>query len=218
MNTKLILVAGLATGLALQLCPSALADYVTTTTSSGTLNELIPDGNSNGIVSQITMSTPGNQIANVVLSVNVTGDPVAWNGDYYAYLEYDNTPVVVLMDSLGAGSFGSPGDGFNVTFDQTAANISTALGLNSSSPLTGTYAPQIGNLGSLNGLDPNGTWTLFIADQNAGDVGQLASWSLSVTSVPDHASTLLLLSLGLGMLGLYSIRQPRPVRISTRGK
>jgi uncharacterized repeat protein (TIGR01451 family) len=39
------------------------------------------------------------------------------------------------------------------------------------------------------GEDPNGTWTLTISDDTAGDGGSLASWSLAVTTLPNAPIT-----------------------------
>jgi subtilisin-like proprotein convertase family protein len=41
------------------------------------------------------------------------------------------------------------------------------------------------------GLDPNGNWTLFVADQNPGDTSTLQSWTLTITAVPEPSAALL---------------------------
>jgi subtilisin-like proprotein convertase family protein len=78
-------------------------------------------------------------------------------------------------------------------------------------PLSGTYAPQAGSLASFDGLDPNGAWTFFIADEQPGGVGELLNWSLEVTgteatTVPDTGSAFELLGLGASSLALWSRR------------
>jgi hypothetical protein len=40
-------------------------------------------------------------------------------------------------------------------------------------------------LSSFNGLDPNGSWTLFFADAASGDQSTLLGWSLEITAVPE---------------------------------
>ena len=50
-------------------------------------------------------------------------------------------------------------------------------------------------LGAFNGLDPNGTWTLFVADVSGGDVSTLVSWELEITAVPEPTTW------ALGILG-----------------
>jgi hypothetical protein len=44
---------------------------------------------------------------------------------------------------------------------------------------------------SYNGLNPNGTWTLFIADLSAGAQSQLVSWELDITAVPEPVNVAL---------------------------
>lgn len=43
-----------------------------------------------------------------------------------------------------------------------------------------------GSVFALPGLSANGTWTLWVADDHAGDSGSLSSWSLKISTV-DHA-------------------------------
>jgi hypothetical protein len=60
-------------------------------------------------------------------------------------------------------------------------------------------------LSSFTGLNANGTWTLFIADQSAGETSTLQSWSVTITGVPEP-STLLLSGLAIPFL----LRRRRP--------
>jgi hypothetical protein len=57
--------------------------------------------------------------------------------------------------------------------------------------------PPLGPYGTtfslFNGLNPNGTWTLFIQDDRDDDPGILSGWSLVVTTVPEPGSGGLLL-------------------------
>lgn len=63
--------------------------------------------------------------------------------------------------------------------------------------------PPVGPYGTtfaaFNGVNPNGTWKLFIQDDLDDDGGALGSWSLTVTTVPEPTSALLLLA-GAGAL------------------
>jgi MYXO-CTERM domain-containing protein len=54
------------------------------------------------------------------------------------------------------------------------------------------------------GLNPNGTWTLFVADQSAGETSTLQSWSMTITGVPEPSAALLG---GLGVLLLLRRRR-----------
>jgi subtilisin-like proprotein convertase family protein len=61
-------------------------------------------------------------------------------------------------------------------------------------------------LSSFDGSDPNGDWTLFIADTSPVGIGTLESWSLDITgtgtgaTVPDSGSTLALFGMSAGLL------------------
>ena len=52
-------------------------------------------------------------------------------------------------------------------------------------------------LSNFTGLNPNGTWTLFVADQSAGAQSTLQSWSMTITGVPEPSCALLLLTTSL---------------------
>jgi subtilisin-like proprotein convertase family protein len=213
MKTKLILLAGLATGFALQLCPPALANTITAT-GSASPGLIIPDNNLSGVASTINLNSLAAQSIDFIQSVTVTLDIVgypnsgeAYNGDYYAYLQNGSGLVVLLNQIDTPPTFGSPGSGMNITLtDSASVGIQnapyTAGGL-----LTGTYQPDE----SLNNIfggykSPVGAWTLFVADESAGDVGKLADWSLTVVGLPDNGGTLLQLAMGVGLLGVYSMR------------
>ena len=47
-------------------------------------------------------------------------------------------------------------------------------------------------LSVFNGTDPNGTWSLYIADDGSGDVGVLAAWSLTIATVDLPAAPVIL--------------------------
>jgi hypothetical protein len=210
MNTKLLLFAGLAAGLALPLCPTAMAQ--TYTIGSGPLNEIIPDNDLDGLANAINVNVPMNEITDVQVSLDLGGYPNAndaYNGDYYAYVQYSSGLVVLLdcLDATVSNPYGSPGSGFNVTFSDGAPNISTAP-IIAGEPLTGTWAPQAGSLSTFNGMGPNGDWTLFIADESPGGAGTLQDWGVVVTTVPEN-STLVLLVPGAIPWALWSWHKRR---------
>lgn len=77
---------------------------------------------------------------------------------------------------LVAGEGGSGNNFINTTFDSAAAqSIATAR-----PPFTGTFRPE-GDLTGLNGLDPNGQWTLRVVDVARLDGGVLSNWTLALT-------------------------------------
>lgn len=51
-------------------------------------------------------------------------------------------------------------------------------------PPSAPAAPYGATLGSLNGIDPNGEWKLFVVDDSSGDGGDILNgWSLNITTV-----------------------------------
>jgi hypothetical protein len=102
--------------------------------------------------------------------------------------------------------------------DTTLTDIHTAIA--NSGLATGTFqpdartadpllvtdtSPRSAYLSSFTGLDPNGTWTLFVADQSPGATSTLQSWTLTITAVPEPGTVLLG---GISMLLL--LRRKRP--------
>ena len=67
-------------------------------------------------------------------------------------------------------------------------------------------------LSSFNGLDPNGSWTLFLADVSNGDASTVVNWGLAMeveqrsVGVPDAGSTLPLLGMVFAGLAWFSRR------------
>jgi hypothetical protein len=70
-------------------------------------------------------------------------------------------------------------------------------------------------LNSFNGLDPNGSWTFFLADLSSGEVSTVAKWGLNIEAerralaVPDTGATLPLLGLVVAGLTLFHGRRSR---------
>lgn len=126
----------------------------------------------------------------------------------------------MLLDRLDAtvsNPYGSPRSGFNVTFSDSSPNIATAPDI-PSELLTGTWAPQEGSLSTFDGMNPNGAWTLFIADESPGGVGTLQNWGVELTSVPDNGTTMGMLVLGASPLALWSLHKRRLAASSGQNK
>ena len=47
---------------------------------------------------------------------------------------------------------------------------------------------QLLGLDALNGLNPNGSWVLFLADLSGGGQSTITSWDLDITAVPEPAN------------------------------
>ena len=171
-------------------------------------NLAIPDNSILGVANTQTISVPAGFITNVKVSLNIVGTPSApnaFNGDFYAYLQH-SSGFSVLLDRAGrtaSNQFGYGDSGFNVVFDDAALNgdihsyrdlVNPAGGV-----LTGAWQPdgrltnpnsvlstdpRTALLSSFNGLDPNGLWTLFVADVSPISTGTLKSWTLDLTVAP----------------------------------
>lgn len=169
-----------------------------------TVGTVIPDNNAGGVTNTIAVNTPITRLTDVEVILNVSH---TWNGDLYAYLVHGSGRAV-LLNRVGRRTSGTPDylgysdDGFNVILDDEAPRgdvhvYRLTLFGNHTTPitgrLTGTWAPdgratspalvtetdpRTQLLSAFRGLDPNGTWTLVIADRQAGDVGTLLSWGL----------------------------------------
>ena len=174
-------------------------------------NLAIPDNSILGVADTQAVSMPAGVITGVKLSLNIVGTPLAsnaFNGDFYAYLQHAGG-FTVLLNRAGrttSNPFGYGDSGFNVTFDDSAPNGDIHNYRNLVNPaggaLIGVWQPdgRVTNpnnalasdsrqalLSSFDGLDPNGNWTLFVADVSPISTGTLKSWSLdlTVTSIPE---------------------------------
>jgi hypothetical protein len=179
------------------------------------INANIPDGSAVGWSGTGTASGYLPTISDISVKLNISG---GYNGDLYAYISYGGVLVPLLnrvgVTATGGGnSFGYGDTGFDVTLSSAGANDVHFYGnhspsFNGSGQLTGTWQPDGRaidpqsspstfdsasrvSFGSYNGLNPNGTWTLFIADLSAGGQSQLVSWELDITAVPEPVNVAL---------------------------
>jgi subtilisin-like proprotein convertase family protein len=183
--------------------PSSFA--ATTITETFTVNTTIPDNDDLGLADYRTITAPGlTEIESITVALNFTG---GWNGDLYAHLVHDSGFSVLLnrpgrTDGNPDGA-GSSGMTINLS-DLAPTDIHTAIP--NSGLATGTYqpdartadpllvtdaSPRSAFLSSFTGLDPNGTWTLFVADQSPGAESLLQSWTLNITAVPEPSAAVL---------------------------
>lgn len=206
--------------LAVLLLASSL-NASTTVIEDWTVSSSIPDNNITGLVDTQTISgSTITGITSVEVRLQFSG---GWNGDLYAFLQHDsgfsvllNRPGRTSGDSIGSGS-----SGFDVTLsDDAIVDIHDVSGLG---PISGLFQPDARNidpdfvldtdprtayLSSFQNLDANGSWTLFVADNAAGDESMLVSWGLTVNGVPEPSRAMLLMAGGAGML----MRRRRSVR------
>ena len=76
MKTRLVLCATFTTGLALHLCPQALALSITASSSPGVV---IPDNDLTGVTDTINLSTAITSISDVTVTLDISG---GYNSDY----------------------------------------------------------------------------------------------------------------------------------------
>jgi subtilisin-like proprotein convertase family protein len=196
-------------------------------------NTVIPDGNPVGLVSTLNLTGMTGVASNITVALNITG---GFNGDLYAYLVSPTGGFVVLLNRVGLSStnaFGAGDTGFNISLNAAFANnihdyqsVSgyTSL-LNGSGQITGNWQPDqrtispasapslfdtapdgSGNLSSLYDSDPNGLWTLYVADLTGGGQSTLVSWGLTVVTVPEPQTWTLL---GGGLVALWGMNRRR---------
>jgi subtilisin-like proprotein convertase family protein len=195
----------------------AAGSAITLTQSwNGTL--AVPDNDAVGASSAITLTAPGlDRIESVTMQLEIDG---GWNGDLYGYLVHDGKLAMLLnrpgRTAANPGGFGS--SGMNVMFSDLAAG-DIHLTLPDSGVPTGFFQPDGRLTDPLGVLDtdartallsvftnenPNGTWTLFLADQGPGDTATLKSWSLAVTVVPEPSAAIMV---GVAVMVLTASRR-----------
>lgn len=112
----------------------------------------------------ITLTSPAGTV------VTITTDNGAGNDDVFNGTVWD--------DSANPGGQVPYTTNDGLVTDQAYVNLTTAT------PLVPEEA-----MGAFIGEDPNGTWTLTISDDLAGDGGNLNAWSLDVTTLPNAPIT-----------------------------
>ena len=187
----------------------------------------VPDGNAGGWSDSRVLVIPASEtITDVNISISESG---GWNGDLYAYVTHSNSPGVAVLFNRpgrdGAASLGYGDSLLTVTLDdeagngdlhfyQSATGYGTLISNGSSwqpdgravNPFSITGAePRTAMLSVFDGMNAStGTWTLFVADLVSGDQATVASWGITVVTVPEPAGCILLLS---GLLALLANRR-----------
>ena len=192
------------------------------------LNRDIPDGSSVGIVDSRAISGAGAGIAHLAVTLSISGRGFgANNGDLYATLVLNDTPgFSVLLNRPGRegeNPVGYGDNGLNLRLDDGSdEDIHTyqmdLIGPLGTAPLTGVWqpdgrhvdpadaldtSPRTAQLSSFVGLDPNGIWTLFVADVEPGGTARLDSWGLVITPVPEPNGVGTLAAWTLALFGTW---------------
>lgn len=200
------------------------------TFSSGFPNGgVVPDGNLSGWSDTRAISEPSSlTISDLRVTLNISG---GYNGDLYAYLTHGSS-FAVLLNRVGVGqtqgdAFGYADAGMTVTF-ATSGNHANIHWYGGGGIPTGTFLPdgravdplstpaQLegastgANFTSALGIDPNGNWTLFVADVSAGGgLSTVTSWGLQITAVPEPTQASLFVGILLLIIGLGYPRSTR---------
>lgn len=214
------------------VAPDVQAAYMHTFNSGFENSGTVPDGSATGFTDSRTLSGAGGNeiISSLTVSLRISG---GYNGDLYGYLSY-NGVIVTLVNRVGVSSSGPAGGyshtGFDIVFNDGATHDIHFYGNHSPSfdgngRLTGTWqvdgrsinpnsppadfdGASRANLASFNGISPNGTWTLFLADMSGGDMSSsvLESWGMTIETVPEPVNVALGI-FGLGALAVYLRRR-----------
>jgi subtilisin-like proprotein convertase family protein len=169
-------------------------------------------------ITQFGMST-------TITDVNVTlsGITHSYKGDLDVMLiSPSGSALVLTSDNCNATDATTK----TFTFDDAAAGPLTS-GL--AACASGTYDPSngaggagdevyptpatISSLAGFNGQNPNGTWNLWVRDDQNGDTGQITSWSITITTASNAPITIP----AFGATG-SGVSSPYPVPIAVSGK
>jgi len=211
----LLLAAGLAS------LPAQTISVTTNWASNLANNGTVPDDDLNGLVdSRVVSGTFGQPIVSLEVTLNLSG---GFNGDIYAYLFHDGV-MSVLLDRVGTpanSGYGYSDSGFDVTLSDAAASSIHNYQDNNPSynngSVTGIWQPDGGGLSVFQGMAGDGTWTLFLADENSGGVMNLNSWGLDIQTAPEPSAIALLAVSSAGFLFLRCRKsrypQNKPVQV-----
>ena len=177
------------------LATASFASNAADLTFSNTTSISIPDvGLGNPYPSTINVSGVTGTTTNVTVTLNNYSH--TFSNDVEILLVAPTGQKIILNNDVGGGS-----DYINATITYSAS----ASGGVSGSPIpSGTYLPAASNpnqslpgpapaapystdLTTLNGVSPNGTWSLYVNDDLAGDSGTIANgWSLTISGINDQ--------------------------------
>lgn len=226
---------GNATFLPSSAAVSQAVDNPTTTNGNTFANRgtITVGDTANVYPSHIFVTNLSGSISKLVLTVsNITyGRP----DDLELLLVAPNGAEMILMADAGGTAAGI--SGVNLTFDDAAGNLIP----DATAPSSGTYRPTDYNSTAaafpapapaapynhpapaggatlanvFNGGSPNGTWSLYVADDSPGTGGTLGGWSLTFTTSGDApTATTLSSSLNPSVVGQSITITARVVRVS----
>ncbi len=205
------------------------ASFITNTVTFS-VDQAIPDNDLTGFADTHSPIFTVTNMDSIRVHLDISD---GYNGDLFVYLFFTNqtqhsSAFTVLLNRPGRTASDDSGyadSGFHVTFDNSAPNGDIHNYQTVQNPqggaLSGLWQPDARNvhpdialdtsarsadLSAFHNLDPNGTWTLFLADDSPLGQSILQSWQLEVVAVPEPTITILFAA---SMLGLFIIRRRR---------
>ena len=136
----------------------------------------IPDNNPTGLGVTIPVSALGARLLHVAATVSIT-HANATHLDLFL-----TSPAGTRIDLVTDIGNGLANLYQATTFDDDAPTAVSDITLPPSGTALGTVVPE-GALGAFTGENPNGTWTLTVADDTGGTTGTLDGWQLHLTTV-----------------------------------
>ncbi|MCP4442510.1 MAG: T9SS type A sorting domain-containing protein [Aureispira sp.] len=109
-----------------------------------------------------------------------------WNGDADITLTAPDgiTTIEISTDNGGSGDNYGDGNGCTALASFNMSSVNPPVTGVGTSNITGTFLPEGDFADFNNGLDPNGTWTLNVADDAGGDVGTVEFVELVFAAPP----------------------------------
>ena len=136
-----------------------------------------------GTVTDVNFSFGGSSCSATVGSTTVGLDHT-WVGDLVASLTSPTSTIVTLMNQPG-GPDNSGNNFCQTVLDNAGPSLIQAIAA-AGNPWVGTFQPASA-LSTLNNQNPNGTWTLNVADLALVDAGSIRQFSLIIQSLSCNA-------------------------------
>ncbi|MGN6554048.1 MAG: Calx-beta domain-containing protein, partial [Verrucomicrobiota bacterium] len=156
-------------------------------------NAIVITDNTNATPYPSTIVVSGVGAALVKATVSLNKVVHTWPADVDVLMQAPNQQKILLMANAGSGN---QVNNLNLTFDDTALGFLPSGLIASGSyrptaylpittfPAPAPAGPYSTNLSTLNGNNPNGTWSLFVMDDSPFNAGSISNgWSLTLSTL-----------------------------------